>query len=485
MHNELDKISNLNSGFKHTLIAASSEVRLLRVTYDQDTHAPCYDLEVIAIEDLPSTHYKALSYVWGHENTIHDVHEIGINGQPFYIRSNLFDFLTAAASKGESGLFFIDAICINQLNYQERAAQVQEMARVFRNANEVIAWLGNPDASHFDNVQTLSQIKNKDCYRWSAAQLKALRYISYNRYWTRIWIVQEVLVASSMSLWCGPSTLSIGLFTGISRITALPDAESVEVAKSVLSGVRSPAEMVITHRLRHVPRPYKDVLAQGTIIKTRDEMAIALRKPTTIIKPFQSQVGDLVYRLVTKFGTWACSDPRDRLYGLLGLLNEKSKAKIQPDYQKGKDFAFYQALKIGFEEIYADNYPVDYIESKRRASLGYWPYYCDSRSAFGMSDAEGARILRQVLGELRLGDHIRGAFEIYQMQDHAILDTKSSLISNLERLLDIAAIERHEEEGKGALFEYHERQREVAKKGVKRIRDRFRRFQIASQKNPF
>ena len=143
MHEEVDKLLNGKSAFKYSASGDESHVRLLRLQYGEDKTLG-YTLETMPIADLSQTEYRALSYTWGRACAASDVRQVQIDGQPFFVRRNLFDFLAAAAAKRLNGLIFIDAICIDQLDYADRQCQVQHMASIYRNANEVIAWLGNP-----------------------------------------------------------------------------------------------------------------------------------------------------------------------------------------------------------------------------------------------------------------------------------------------------------------------------------------------------
>ncbi|KAI5924521.1 heterokaryon incompatibility protein-domain-containing protein [Camillea tinctor] len=139
MDEELDIILNRNSGFRCTIIDARSHVRLLRISGGASLTDMQYDLEIADLADLPSTQYRALSYTWGHITGLDDVGVIEIGGASLVIRRNLYDFLRTVVSKNEFGLFFIDTICMNQLDLDERRFQVQEMAHIYRYASEVIA----------------------------------------------------------------------------------------------------------------------------------------------------------------------------------------------------------------------------------------------------------------------------------------------------------------------------------------------------------
>ncbi|KAI1080533.1 HET-domain-containing protein [Whalleya microplaca] len=409
MPEDLDKTINRKSGFKYRPIDSKAQVRLLRISYGSTYQDVNYKLETFRLADLSSTFYRALSYTWGHAPTIDDVREIQVDGQPFHVRRNLFDFLATAAGKGEGGLFFIDAICINQLDDDERQFQVREMTRIYRHSSRVVAWLGSPGERDLDKVQALSQIEGTECTNWTAKQWEGMKYLSYHEYWNRVWVVQEVLLAPAMSVWCGFFSFPLLLFA---RASPAPISTSMRSRGSLntLSRRYSPAQRIISHRTRVVPRPVRDVLAQGTEVGTLAEMTAALSRPHTIAETYQSSVPDLVHEVVRKFGMLACSDPRDKLYGFLGLLKDASKAQVRADYTRDVRYAYRQALKLGLEEIYREQEPVVPGDWSRQSGYGeYLTYFREACDAFGMEEAESVDILSQVVVELGLDTRLMDA----------------------------------------------------------------------------
>jgi hypothetical protein len=478
---ELDRMLNRKSGFKYPAadqFDAKNHVRLLRISPGERDQPVSYGLEIIFLKHLRHIHYRALSYTWGHAHSIDDIREIRVDGQEFFVRCNLFDFLNTASAKGEHGLFFVDAICINQLDRRERQSQVQQMARVFRNANEVIAWLGLPGPAQLDNVRALHALrtKGKNCTAWTASQWAGFRYLSYHRYWSRIWIVQEVLLASRMRVWCGTFTFPLALFDDTTHTLPSPKTKVADNGRpatvvSALSRLRSPAATVVMHRLRHVLLPARDVLEQGTKVGTLEEMRRDLRSPYTVAKTFQSRTSNLLHQVMRKFGRLESSDPRDKLYGLLGMLDESSGARVEPDYTKGVSYAYYQALKIGLWELYRDRGVVAFPD--RRESHGtYLGYYCDTRDAFGMADGESVSILRQVLSELRLQTALQDAVTEVQWQQQSIWrDVEVSVFPDFKQLLAHAEENAEEKypkgtnpDAEGPLFKFHTRQRRMAER---------------------
>jgi hypothetical protein len=471
MGEELDKRWNRESDFKYPAIDAKSHVRLLRFSHrERPPCLACYELEIVALADLSQTQYKALSYTWGHAHTTDDIQEIEVGGQPIFIRRNLFDFLNTATAKCEYGLFFVDAICINQLDYSERQAQVQEMDHIYRNANEVIAWLGLPDQSQLENVRALNQTKGidcKNCVSWTTAQWAGFNYLSYHGYWNRVWIIQEVLLATSLTIWCGFFAFSPTLFEAALYPLSSPRARIADNGRPVaivggLSRLRTPAEITVTHRLRHVLRPVKDTLAQGTKIGTWEEMKMDLMKPSTVTETYQSQIPDLIYQIVRKFSKLECSDPRDRLYGLLGIIHPRSRARVKPDYTREVSHTYYQALKVGYQELYHERGVLAFSHSGFMDDE-YLGYYCDVRDSFGIADGESLSILREVLGELQFQIRLKATvLDVQWQQQFEWRDAEIATAPDFKQLLKYADLEQHEER-EGPLFKFHKRQHRLAK----------------------
>ena len=101
-------------------------------------------LEVYSLaEDATSTpQWQALSYEW--EQAAAD-EQIEVNGHVFLVRPNLHQFLQQMMQERCTSWIYIDAICINQEDLTEREQQVSLMSRIYRQAEEVVAWIPEPD----------------------------------------------------------------------------------------------------------------------------------------------------------------------------------------------------------------------------------------------------------------------------------------------------------------------------------------------------
>lgn len=96
--------------------------------------------------------YRALSYCWSmNENgDVSQCHSISVKGRSLAVSRNLFEGLKRIRSATGSVRIWVDAICINQNDTEERNAQVTCMASIYSLARSVIVWLGEGATEEHD-----------------------------------------------------------------------------------------------------------------------------------------------------------------------------------------------------------------------------------------------------------------------------------------------------------------------------------------------
>ena len=120
----------------------SDEIRLLVFSGHGSSKTLSADLKTVRLpnnETSPSTEFEALSYYWGTEKADRT---LLLNRTPFYIRPNLDAALREICKGKTERVLWIDAICINQEDVNERNQQVRMMGSIYRHATRVIIWLG-------------------------------------------------------------------------------------------------------------------------------------------------------------------------------------------------------------------------------------------------------------------------------------------------------------------------------------------------------
>ncbi|KAI0814293.1 heterokaryon incompatibility protein-domain-containing protein [Xylaria sp. FL0064] len=171
--------------------------------------------------------FTAVSYTWDHPAT--PVSSIAISHSPLSslplssTLHELFAELRARQRKGVPSLssLWIDALCIDQSNPVERAAQVAQMGRVFASAGQVMVWLGPSTAETreaFDFVN--SQGRRSWPGGWDGipeaevggvrAGLEGVMNAVLARPWfRRIWVIQEAAVNRCVTVSCGADSVEL------------------------------------------------------------------------------------------------------------------------------------------------------------------------------------------------------------------------------------------------------------------------------------
>ncbi|OCL11331.1 hypothetical protein AOQ84DRAFT_424047, partial [Glonium stellatum] len=88
---------------------------------------------------LETCSYEALSYVWG---SAQDTVPIHINKKTFDITRNLEGALREFRLGDRPLALWVDAICINQRDNDEKSKQIQLMGKIYKYAKRVLVWLG-------------------------------------------------------------------------------------------------------------------------------------------------------------------------------------------------------------------------------------------------------------------------------------------------------------------------------------------------------
>ena len=179
-----------NRTFEHKpLDETQSSLRLVTISSElsADGSIQCY----VSHSTLERASYVCLSYWWAAPG---DHVRIHINGAPFYVRKNLFDFLDLVRTMPMT-FYWIDAICIDQENTSERNHQAKQMGQVFSRAFLVYLWLGK-----LPSMAPFVPYLRKNGSQWLHGQTAPPRStiiqardmvkscVFNNEYWSRAWV---------------------------------------------------------------------------------------------------------------------------------------------------------------------------------------------------------------------------------------------------------------------------------------------------------
>nr|OQO30221.1 hypothetical protein B0A51_01369 [Rachicladosporium sp. CCFEE 5018] len=125
------------------------QIRLLRLSSFGNGEDDTVDFELAIHSPADTPQYQALSYNWGNEDA---VCSITINRHAFQVRRNLYEYLRLRRHESEQAWLYVDAICINQSDLDEKSTQVALMGDVYRDTIEVVAWLGTQPVKVEDSL---------------------------------------------------------------------------------------------------------------------------------------------------------------------------------------------------------------------------------------------------------------------------------------------------------------------------------------------
>lgn len=292
---------------------------------DADIHC-----ELIKSDRRLAVEYEALSYVWGKgefSNTLH------LPGGCLMITDNLASALRRLRLSDKSRIFWADAVCINQSDDAEKGRQVAQMASIYKDATKVVAWLGEESGTSLDKdaILSLSQhaqeiglqsptdenrkiirkwvYGNSERVDWmmhvsSAAEHANFPLVYESAWFTRMWIVQEALLASHLTLYFGVNMLD---WVDFERVMIL--------LHTVNAAIR-------------LPIPSRDSFFKHawSLIEVRDHWHRSSQgNPNQALE---------VAFYMSQLRRRSCKDGRDRVFALKGLLRDRSNLIIQPDYSK-------------------------------------------------------------------------------------------------------------------------------------------------------
>ncbi|ORY13592.1 heterokaryon incompatibility protein-domain-containing protein, partial [Clohesyomyces aquaticus] len=154
--------------------------------------------------------YEALSYTWVSPNSPRL--KINMDDATCKVRENLWWALYHLRREKEVRRIWIDALCINQADANERNHQVSQMGRIYSEAECVDVWLGRAsveDANAFESLRHLgrnapfgsSRISKVDWFSSHQDRWQDIKNLSTRAYWTRLWIIQEFALAKRICLY--------------------------------------------------------------------------------------------------------------------------------------------------------------------------------------------------------------------------------------------------------------------------------------------
>jgi Heterokaryon incompatibility protein (HET) len=249
-------------------------------------------------------HYTAISYAWGEPDFSRSLLCNG-DSSVLSITPNIESLLLHLRKKWDTRCLWIDAICLNQDDKHEIAAQIPHMGEIFGQARKVRIWIGNGDensnalvftflralpTTRIDYEDLLARIYDHAITIFGDTSLDLVNKFFSNPYFFRRWILQEVKLARQSTVHYGSE--SMPWLWLASACAALSKAAKSHSTNFQLNG-RALAAVNIVNALSNLP---------------------------------QSHMLDYLWH----FHASECRDTRDRIFSLYGLVPEKYQCRNIP-----------------------------------------------------------------------------------------------------------------------------------------------------------
>jgi hypothetical protein len=231
--------------------------------------------------------------------------------------------------------YWIDAICINQEDLQERSTQVLLMGRIYQQAQCTMVWLGEQDAYTVPAVEVLLKIVGDQISQNSFVnvgnstttkskfegidtlddnEIKALAMLMARKWISRTWALQEVVLSPSvLTLWGGV----FFPFHVLLRV-----AVTLSISRSTLR---------LSSRLS---TRYSEFEEKGGILqRIRGVTTLGMIHSSRL--SFQQDQKPSFMNTISMCRYSESTDPRDNVYGILGMAAEfglSSERTYKPDY---------------------------------------------------------------------------------------------------------------------------------------------------------
>ncbi|KAF2162526.1 hypothetical protein M409DRAFT_27149 [Zasmidium cellare ATCC 36951] len=357
----------------HSLHEETHEIRLLQLLPRADEkegenvvgEIHCELLRVEYLESpsdqaIDSQHgwgtFAALSYVWG-SSTLPKRH-IYISGVKFEVTLNLHNALTRLLRfMREDEKFprriWVDAVCIDQSNFDERNKQVLRMRYIYGAASVVVCALP-PEWCLTDTGEARARVMGWDAgvsmlrllagaqsdvgreafaehLRSGVVQYSAERWASLfnffaNPYWTRLWIIQEIALASrDIMILAGTNSMP---WNTVSSVAALFRSLPYTIRETLVASVRASGRAMAPFS----SNLDKIVDIQKLVADRVQENKYA--QPSTIL------------RLARKA---QATNARDKVYGLLSLIDPSLSQPIHVDYRKTAGTVWTEFASVAIE----------------------------------------------------------------------------------------------------------------------------------------
>lgn len=349
--------------------------------------------------------YIAVSYTWG---SPHNTSTILVNGVDFTVTVNLATLLQHLQHEIEEVTVWADAICIKQWDYEEKGLQIAQMLRVYQTARSTYIWLGPAeDGSNEAMAAILKTSQDKKLHQLAdrpvmTREMQAAAMIyefgprlarHFNKkspkdssqtsmeedpaqeafvklmnryYWSRVWCLQEIVVSGNARISCGSYTMDAELFS----IAARARSKNIALSTMDLSGRISietqgyaAAKPILEHTMAARMIQQRHRYINSTALGEDNEGFLKLAHLLSVLY-VDSGIGST--------SPLQSGDPRDRIYGMLGMAEDTEALGIVPNYTITWEQAYTDVMFKLLRAGYSNTLLLCQNRSEQPGSLPSW-----------------------------------------------------------------------------------------------------------------
>ncbi|KAF3936051.1 hypothetical protein ABW20_dc0102085 [Dactylellina cionopaga] len=246
------------------------------------------------------------------------------------ITASLATCLKHLRKQGINTPIWADALCINQKNDFEKSVQVRRMGILYNLAERVIIWMGGPEEQDDRAIEFLRRLQDSNqsqpVFDKDEREILSLHIDAFlQRTWfTRAWIVQELVFGSNVWVKCGDSEIKWEEF---------------------MDGVLKYEEYIGERQSDDSTRDWSQTSSTAQALHFTRDFYLKGQKHTFL-------------ELVKMFFYTRSSRPRDKLFSLLNLASDvgKRNESIMPNYVSNED-----EILASYGEVFAEEYPLDLL----------------------------------------------------------------------------------------------------------------------------
>lgn len=336
------------------------QTRVFRLESGQDASPSdllSFRMSHVSLDD--HSEYHAISYACGDVNRKTPVL---VNGCVLLIYESLEIVLKSFTAQFPDRTWWADALSINQDDNIEKSYQVEQLSFIYSRAHMVMIWLGpggvdslealvgivviagvditlSEIAAGTDDIVALGSRSKPPSTAWLREYLRVteqlpdrtrskIEQLLSATWWERLWTLQETCLARRAALFCGKYRI------GYSTVARAYDFwREVNIQATVQAEFNISLERSL---------PFDMLIAR--FAERRPGVRVG-RNASTFLSLLLRTVRPIALRNGTFEPSFKVTDPRDRMYALLGLVGDQKTLMDKPDYTKSPEQIFMEATR--------------------------------------------------------------------------------------------------------------------------------------------